>query len=113
LAAVGAKPEVVLRKTEYVTPCVVLAVQLRLIWLDDTAVGVRLVGAAGKTGAALLMVRLNVAEPVWPVELVADRAMLNDPLAVGVPEMTAPLKLRPAGRPVAPKLAAVGLDMIV
>jgi hypothetical protein len=104
---------VVLRKTEYVTPCVVLGVQLRLIWLDDTAVGVRLVGAAGKTGAALLMVRLNVAEPVCPVELVADRAMLNDPVALGVPEMTAPLRLRPAGRPVALKLAADGLDVMV
>ena len=111
--AVGVKPEVVLRKTEYVTPWVVLAVQLRLIWLDETAVGVRLVGAAGKTGTTLLMVRLSVAEPVWPVELVADRVMLNDPLTDGVPEISAPLRLSPAGRPVAPKLAAVGLDVIV
>lgn len=44
------------------------------------------------TGAAAFTVRLSVAEPVWPAELVADRAMLNDPVAVGVPEMTAPLK---------------------
>ena len=113
MAAVGVKPEVVLRKTEYVTPGVVLAVQVRLIWLEDTAVGVRLAGAAGTTGAALLIDRLSVAEPAWPVELVADRAMLNEPLTVGVPEMTAPLRLRPAGRPVALKLAAVGLDVIV
>ena len=65
------------------------------------------------TGAAAFTVKLSVAEPVWPVELVADRAMLNEPVTVGVPEMTAPLRLRPAGRPVALKLAAVGLDVMV
>jgi hypothetical protein len=113
LAAVGAKPEVVLRKTEYVTPCVVLAVQLRLIWLDDTAVGVRLVGAAGGTVTGLLMVRLKVAEPVWPVELVAVNVMGKLPVTVGMPEMTAPVRVRPVGRALVVKLEAVGLDVIV
>ena len=64
-------------------------------------------------GVAAFTVRLSVAVPVWPVELLAERAMLNGPDAVGVPEMTAPLRVRPAGRPVALKLAAVGLDVIV
>ena len=113
MAAEGVKPEVVLRKTEYVTPCVVLAVQLRLIWLDDTAVGVRLVGATGKTGAALLMVRLNVAEPVWPVELVAVNVMGKLPVTVGVPEMTAPLRLRPVGRVLVMKVVPAWLEVIV
>ena len=109
----GAKPEFVLLKTEYVTPGVVLAVQLRLIWLADTAVGVTPVGAAGRTGAALLMVRTSVAVPVWPVELVADRTTLNVPATVGVPEIKAPVRLRPAGKPVALKLAAAGFDTMV
>jgi hypothetical protein len=113
LAAVGAKPEVVLRKTEYVTPCVVLAVQLRLIWLDDTAVGVRLVGATGMTGAALLMVRLNVAEPVWPVDLVAVRVMGKLPVTVGVPEMTAPVRLRPVGSGVLLKVVPASFEVMV
>ena len=65
------------------------------------------------TGTAAFTVKLSVAEPVWPLELVADRAMLKDPVVVGVPEMTAPLRLRPTGRPVAVKLAAVGLDVMV
>jgi hypothetical protein len=40
-------PLVVLRNTLYVTPEVVLAVQLKLIWLLEAVVAVRLVGAAG------------------------------------------------------------------
>jgi hypothetical protein len=65
LAVEGVKPEVVLRKTEYVTPDVVLAVQLRLIWLAETAVGVTPVGGAGGvTTTAGLMVRTSVAVPV-------------------------------------------------
>ena len=113
MEAVGVKPEVVLRKTEYVTPCVVLAVQLRLIWLDDTAVGVRLVGATGITGAALLMVRLNVAEPVWPVGFVAVRVMGKVPETDGVPEMTAPVRLWPVGSGLALKVVPVSLEVMV
>ena len=113
MAAVGAKPEVVLRKTEYVTPCVVLAVQLRLIWLDDTAVGVRLVGATGMTGAGLLMVRLNVAEPDWPVEFVAVNVMGKLPVTDGVPEMTAPVRARGAGRGLVLKVVPASLEVMV
>ena len=108
-----AKPEVVLLKTEYVTPVVVLAVQARLIWLGDTAVPVRPVGATGRTGATLLTMRTSVAVPVWPVTLTADSTTLNEPATVGVPEMTAPVRPRPAGRPVALKLATVGFDVMV
>jgi hypothetical protein len=98
LPAVAVKPEVVLRKTEYVTPSVVLAVQLRLIWLDETAVGVSLVGAAGKTGTVAATVKLKVAMPDWPVVLVAVSVMEKVPATIGVPEMTAPVRARPAGR---------------
>ena len=114
LAVEGVKPEVVLRKTEYVTPDVVLAVQLRLIWLDDTAVGVRLVGAAGKIGTGLLMVRLNVAEPVWPVELVAVNVMGKLPVTVGVPEIVlTPSKFRPVGRELVLKVVPTWLAVMV
>jgi hypothetical protein len=45
--AEAVKPLVVERKTEYVTPLVEDAVQLRLIWLEETAVALRAEGAAG------------------------------------------------------------------
>jgi hypothetical protein len=113
LAAVGVKPEVVLRKTEYVTPDVVLAVQLRLIWLDDTAVGVRLVGAAGMTGAGALTVSVNVAVPICPVELVAVNVIGKLPVTVGVPEMTAPVRFRPVGRELVLKVVPAWLEVMV
>src|ERR1700724_3234956 len=43
----GVNPEVVLRNTSYCTPAGVLAFQARLIWLEETLVAVRPVGAAG------------------------------------------------------------------
>jgi hypothetical protein len=91
----------------------VLAVQLRLIWLDDTAVVVRFVGAAGKTGTGLLMVSLKVAEPIWPVELVAVNVMGKVPVTVGVPEITAPVRLRAAGRGLVLKVVPAWLEMMV
>jgi hypothetical protein len=47
------------------------------------------------------------------VELVADSMMGKVPLAVGEPEMTAPVRLRPAGRGLAVKLTAAGLEVMV
>ena len=44
------KPLVVLRKMLYDTPLVVLAVQLRLIWLLETAAAPKLVGGFGGGG---------------------------------------------------------------
>ena len=90
-----------------------LAVQLRLIWLDDTAVVVRLVGADGKTGTGLLMVRPNVAEPIWPVELVAVNVMGKVPVTVGVPEMTAPVRVRLLGRGLVLKVVPAWLEVMV
>ncbi len=43
----GVNPDVVLRKTLYVTPLVVLAVHVKLIWLGDAPVAARFVGGFG------------------------------------------------------------------
>ena len=59
----GVNPAEVDRKTEYVTPLVVDAVQLRLIWLEETAVALRLVGATGA-----LAVQLTVPGKTWNSE---------------------------------------------
>jgi len=53
LAAVGVKPLLVERNTEYVTPLVDDAIQLRLICVEDTAVPVKPVGAAGTPAVQL------------------------------------------------------------
>jgi hypothetical protein len=48
-----------------------LSIQARLIWLEETAVAVRLDGAAGGTGGVARTVRLSVvervSEPLVPV----------------------------------------------
>ena len=45
--------------------------------------------------------------------MVAFNVMGKLPLAVGVPEMTAPLRARGVGRVLVLKVEAVGLDVIV
>jgi hypothetical protein len=52
-AADGVKALVVERNTEYVTPLVDDAVQLRLICVEDTAVAVKPVGGAGTPAVQL------------------------------------------------------------
>jgi len=53
LEADGVKPLVVERNTEYVTPLVDDAVQLRLICVEEIAVAVKPVGAAGRPAVQL------------------------------------------------------------
>ena len=60
-----------------------------------------------------MTVRIRFAVPVWPDEFVAERVMLKEPTDVGIPERTAPLRLSPAGKPVALKLEAAGLEVMV
>ena len=55
LAADGVKPLVVERNTEYVTPLVDDAVQLRLIWVAETGVAVKPVGGAGTPAVQVLL----------------------------------------------------------
>jgi hypothetical protein len=64
------------------------------------------------TVTVLVMVQLNVADPVWPAESVAVTVTEVVPAVVGVP-VTAPvaeLIERPAGRPVADHEAMVAVD---
>ena len=66
------------------------------------------------TGAAALIVKTSVAEPV-PLAFVALIVTLDVPAVVGVPEMipVAVLTLRPAGNPLALKLAGLFVAVIV
>jgi hypothetical protein len=59
------------------------------------------------------MVKLNVAEPAWPVVLVAVNVMGKLPVAIGVPEITAPVRLRPVGRGLALKVVPASFEVMV
>ena len=69
--------------------------------------------SAGGAGGALT-VSVSVPVPVPPA-LVALRAIMNVPAAVGVPEMTpvVALSAKPVGKPVAPKLVGLFKAVIV
>ena len=72
LAADGVKPLVVERNTEYVTPLVDDAVQLRLIWVEETAVAVKPVGGAGTPAVQLEGVVADAwAEDAVPAQFTA------------------------------------------